>query len=444
MTYRPFITQVNYITFFCVRIQTVTRIALLILALVSAPAAALAEDGVQDPLFAKVHFDTWAGGKGQSPFKWKVEMQPVILSNHQRWLARIDVEIDGLEMESRRGHGLLFVLFQLKDADGRIYQDHGTLDLAKTEAGIKSQIITYTESAFVMPGNYPLTIGAFDTNNGDHWLRTETLKVPPFKGDPLPYAWRDLPQVEFHPPEQTPDSWYLPTVTGHLHLPVETRHPLKIDILVNLTPSERATGSQAIQDRNLSVLIPTMKALAQMELKAGSLKVESLDLTRQKVTYQQDAVRQLDWAKMRVAITSDQLGTINVKALGDRVNSAQFFETEVSKRVRTADVLIILSSSVRFEQGMDLEPLHAEGTPDCHVYYVRYHPPPVRYVVQPQQVIGRRRVPMGASPVTQLAPTIVDQLEPTLRNLRHRLFDVQNPLEMRKALAELLSDISAI
>jgi hypothetical protein len=51
---------------------------------------------------------------------------------------------------------------------------------------------------------------------------------------------------------------------------------------------------------------------------------------------------------------------------------------------------------------------------------------------------------MGASPVTQLAPTIVDQLEPTLRNLRHRLFDVQNPLEMRKALAELLSDISAI
>ncbi len=421
-----------------------SRLAFLIVGFLVLPVVSVGEDGVTDPLFKKVHFDTWVGGKSQSPFKWKVSMQPLILSNHQRWLARIDVEIDGAEMEFRRGHGALLILFQMQDASGHVYQDHGSLDLTKTEAGIKSQIITYTESAFVMPGTYPLTIGVFDTNNSDHWVRSETLKVAPFKNDPLPYAWRDLPPIEFHPPEETPDSWYLPTVTGRLHLPVQTRHPLKIDILVNLTPSERATGSQRIQDRNLSVLLPTMKALAQMDLKAGSLKVESLDLTRQKLTYQQDAVKQLDWTKMRAAITSDQLGTIDVKALGDRGNSAQFFETEVSKRVRTADVLIILSSSVRFEQGMDLEPLHAEGTPDCKVYYVRYHPPPVRYVVQQQQVVGRRRVPVGGSTMTQLGPTIVDQLEPTLRNLRHRLFDVQNPEEMRKALAELLADISSI
>lgn len=421
-----------------------TRVTLLIVAVLCLPLGAWAEDGVADPLFKKVHFDTWVGGKNQAPFKWKVSMQPLVLSNHQRWLARIDVEIDGAEMESRRGHGALLILFQMQDANGHVYQDHGSLDLTKTEAGIKSQIVTYTESAFVIPGNYPLAIGVFDTNNQDHWLRNETLKVGAFKNDPLPFAWRDLPPVEFHPPEETPDSWYLPTVTGRLHLPVETRHPLKIDILVNLTPSERATGSQRIQDRNLSVLLPTMKALAQMELKAGSLKVESLDLTRQKVTYQQDAVKQLDWTKMRAAITSDQLGTINVKALGDRANSAQFFETEVNKRVRTADVLIILSSSVRFEQGMDLAPLQAEGTPDCKIFYVRYHPPPVRYVVQQQPVLARRRVPLGGGQMTQLGPTIVDQLEPTLRNLRHRLFDVQNPEEMRKALAELITDISSM
>jgi hypothetical protein len=423
----------------------VIRLAALILATLGLAASAVPEAGVSDTLFAKVHFDQWTGGKGQAPFKWNVQMQPVILSNHQRWLAKVDVEIDGAEMESRRGKGILFVLFQFQDSAGHIYQDHGSIDLAKVQTGAKAQIIVYSESAFVMPGNYPLSIGVFDTNTSDHWLRHETLHVPVNKNDPLPFAWRDLPPIEFMLPQETPDSWYLPPIEGRLHLPVDTRHPLKIDILVNLTPSERATGSQRIQDRNLSVLLPTMKALAQMDLKSGSLTVESVDLTRQKVTFRQEAVHQLDWPKMRVALTSDQLGTIDVKSLGDRENSAQFFTGEVGKRVRAADVLIILTSSVRFEQGMDLEPIHAEGTPDCHVYYVRYHPPPQRVMVQPQQqMIVNRRQQVNRNPVMQIIPPVVDQLESTLKPLRHRLFDVQSPEEMRRALADLLAEISTL
>jgi hypothetical protein len=297
-----------------------------------------------------------------------------------------------------------------------------------------------------MPGNYPLSIGVFDTNTKDHWFRShETLKVPVNKSDPLPFAWRDMPPVEFHPQEETPDSWYLPTVSSKLHLPLETRHPLKIDVLVNLTPSERAAGSQRIQDRNLSVLLPTMKVLSQMEMRAGGLNVESVDLERQKVTFRQDAIKQLDWGKMRSALTADQVGTIDVKSLGDREHSAQFFLGEVGKRLRTADVLIVLSSSVRFEQGMDLEPMHAEGTPDCRVYYIRYHPPPIRYVVQQQTMRGRRLPPQipGRGSIA-LGPAAIDQLEPTLKLLKHKLYDVQTPEEMRKALADLIADLSAV
>ncbi len=421
----------------------VKRLALLIF-FFSIPAAALAENGVADPLFAKVHFDTWTGGKAQSPFKWRVQIQPVILSTHQRWLARVDVEIDGAEMESRRGSGALFVLFQFQDSEGHVYQDHGSVDLSKTQAGVKSQIIVYSETAFVMPGNYPLLIGVFDTNSREHWLRSESLHVPAFKKRPIAICMaRDLPPVEFHPPEQTPDSWYLPTIEGRLHLPVATRHPLKVDILVNLTPSERSTGSQHIQDRNLSVLLPTMKALAQMELKEGSLNVESLDLFRQKVTFRQEAVRQLDWQKMRDALTSDQVGTIDVKSLGDREHSVQFFEGEVGKRARSADVLIILSSSVRFEQGIDLGPIHAEGSPDCRVYYVRYHPPPVRYVAQ-QQPMMTRRPALARGPMMQLGPAAVDQLEPTHEAPSPPPLRCPKPWrEMRKAVADLLAEISA-
>ena len=426
--------------------NTVNRLVLSIFAAACLTAPALATDDPLDPIFAKLHFDEWKTDKTAAPFKWNVEVEPVILSNHQRWLARINVNIDGEELLSRKGNGALLVLFQFQDSAGRLYQDHGLLDLRKVEIGAKSQIIVYTESAFVMPGNYPLAIGVFDTTSKQHWFRRENLKVPNYKSDPLPFSWRDLPPVEFHPVEETPDSWFLPTVTSKLHLPLETRHPLKVDILVNLTPSERAASSQRIQDRNLSVLLPTMKVLSQMEMRTGSLNVSSADLERQKITFQQQAVQRLDWAKMRSALTADQVGTIDVKSLGDREHSAQFFLGEIGKRLHTADVLIILSSSVRFEQGMDLEPMHAEGTPDCRVYYIRYHPPPVRYVVQQQQVIRGRRVPISppGRGITQLGPTAVDQLEPTLKLLKHKLYDVQTPEEMRKALADLIAELSSI
>jgi hypothetical protein len=424
----------------------VIRLVLSIFVALSIAAPAFSEEGVSDPLFAKVHFDQWVGGKGQSPFKWTVQAQPVALSPHQRLLAHVDVDIDGAEMESRRGRGALFVLFQFQDSAGRFYQDHGIIDLTKVQAGAKSQVIVYTESAFVMPGNYPVSIGIFDTNTSEHWLRRDTLHVPNGKSDPLPFASRDLPEIEFMPPQEPPDSWYLPTVEGRLHLPLDTRHPLKVEILVNLTPSERATGSQRTQDRNLSVLLPTLKALAQMDLKSGALGVESVDLTRQKISFRQDSVRHLDWQKMRVALTGDQPGTIDVKSLADREHSAQFFVSEVRKRIRAADALIILSSSIRFEQGIDLEPIHAEGTPDCRVFYVRYHPPPAHYLAQPNQpLFVNRRSPMAnRGAVMQVAPPIIDQLEPTLKPLAHRLFDVQSPEEMRKALADMLAELSVL
>ncbi len=43
-----------------------------------------------------------------------------------------------------------------------------------------------------------------------------------------------------------------------------------------------------------------------------------------------------------------------------------------------------------------------------------------------------------------LGPIPVDQLEGTLKLVKHRLFDVQSPEEMRKALSDLITELSAI
>ncbi len=130
------------------------------------------DNGSLDPLFTKLNFSEWKNDKSTVPFKWNVEIDPIVLSNHQRFLTQINVRIDGEELLSRKGNGELLVLFQFQDSAGHLYQDHGVLDLRIVEVGAKSQIIIYTETAFVMPGTYPLSIGILDTTSKEHWFRS--------------------------------------------------------------------------------------------------------------------------------------------------------------------------------------------------------------------------------------------------------------------------------
>jgi len=55
----------------------------------------------------------------------------VILSVHQRLLARLQIQLDGAEAAKRRGEGKLVFYFQITDSKGRVYQDHTEYDLEK-------------------------------------------------------------------------------------------------------------------------------------------------------------------------------------------------------------------------------------------------------------------------------------------------------------------------
>ncbi len=224
-------------------------------------------------------------------------------------------------------------------------------------------------------------------------------------------------------------------------------------MLVNLTPSERASGSLRVQSRNLSAMLPAMKAISQIDLREGAINAAMLDLTRRRVVFHQEQVQKLDWDGIKTGLAENDPGTIDVKSLQDRKHNAQFFVHEVAHRVnaepaKPVRVLIVLSSPVSFESGEDLQPIHPETTPDYHVYYLRFHEERPRYVAPPLSEgrrgfgggMGRHRRPDGL----ESAPASIDQLEPTLKPLAPRVFDLYTPADFRKALATLLAEISAI
>jgi len=402
--------------------------------------AGLAQDGARDPAFTAVPFDQWLAGSEQPRLRWTTRVLPVELSNFQRMRARVEIQVDGEEVAKRRGRGFLVMLVQFNDSEGRIYQTHKVLDLQAMKETAGKLNFVYSQDAFVLPGDYKISLGVFDTETGDHSVAQRMLHVGPLKNDPLPAAWRDLPAVELL--HDAPDEGLLPSAMGRLNLPLETRRPIRVELMVN------ASGQAA--KSNWGELIPALSVLSGMNVRNGALNVVLLDLARQRVVFEQNVVRDLDWRKLETGFKEADPKVIDVHSLEKRGRSAQFFVKQVGERIGDAGepvrVLIVLTGPVAFESGENLHAIELGAKPAGKLFYIRYHSPGPKPEFRPtfeEPRYGRRQIP--PPPPRTLAPIEpIDALERTMKPLDPHVFDVYTPEQFRKALGTLIEEISRL
>jgi hypothetical protein len=272
------------------------------------------------------------------------------------------------------------------------------------------------------------------------------LHVPEIAHDPLPGAWRDIPAVEFVAVADPPERWYLPEITSRLYLPVRNEKAVRIEVVVNESPTEiamRRTGR--VSTRNMGNLIPALKVISQMQVSMGSsVNVTLLDLERRKVSFSQEDVKTLDWERLKLALVENDPNTIDVHALENHEQNAQFFVSETRKRLEmeAKRVLIVLSGPMAFSKGQDLRQIEAAPEPGSRVFYIRYNPP--RLPISPGMV-GRGGRGMGPPmPMPPRVASMEDSLARTLKPLAPRVFDVTTPTEFRSALAAIIGEISGM
>ena len=427
----------------------ITRAWLLIL-LSFVTSLATAQGGLTDPAFAKVPFDRWLAEGERAQIRWRAQVGVIGLSNHQRLRARIEINVDGSELAKRGRNRPLVVLVQFDDNQGQAYQTHSLLVLQDLDERAASKIeVSYSRDAFLLPGEYHISMGVFDPSTQEHSVTQRKLPVLPLKSDPLPDAWRDLPPVQFLPTVTPPESWFLPSVPGRLHLPLETRHPVHIEVLVNASPTEWVGGSRMgrVNNMNLTALMPALKVISQIDLRSGSLDVALLDLTRRRVSFEQQNVRELDWTGLSDALTEANPNKIDVHSLENREQNAQFFVAEVKRRITAVSdplhILIVLSGPMAFREGEDLHPIDVPKNPNCRVFYLRFYPPtrpPTMGDPVGAQVRGRPNVRLPAPTSGSMAQ--MDSLEGTLKPVEPRLFELNTPEQFRKALGTLLGEIA--
>jgi hypothetical protein len=167
-----------------------------------------------------------------------------------------------------------------------------------------------------------------------------------------------------------------------------------------------------------------------------------LDLARHGVFFNQEEVHDLDWPRIKASLGEANTASIDIHSLAERHHDAQFFVSQVRSLLRSSEkpcVLVVLTTAVAFESGEDLEPVSLEALPACRVVYIRYREPLESGNPFAQQMAGRGRSSRGRGLPVRNRPLqgVVDQLEVTLKPLAPKVFDVETPEQMTKALTEI-------
>jgi hypothetical protein len=404
--------------------------------------------GTFDPAFKKVPFDQWLGESPDTRFHWKVRVSRAELSFHQRLMAAVEIAFDGRDLDTRRGDGRMVFLIQITDREAARYQDHSNLELDKLDNNVKAANLEISQRAFFLPGDYQLAVAVFDTVTGEHSATQTQFRVAAPAADFLTEAWRDLPAVEFVDNGQSPDSWYLPDIQGRLEWAASVNAPARLNLILNIAPPAAQPGSRSVPSSGLAALLPTLKALSESGSSALSENIDLLDLSRRRVVFHQTDAKDLDWVRLKAALGEANTASIDLQTLSERHHDAQSFVSEVRHVLGASEkpsTLVVLTTPVAFESGEDLAPISLEALPSCRVIYLRFRTPAGAVRPFGPQMGGRGRGGRMGGPMirNQTSHNVVDQLEAILKPLHPKVFDVETPEQITKALKEIRSSLLA-
>lgn len=381
-------------------------------------------------------FEQWISEGPHTGIPWKIEIGNPRLGISQRIGLWFRVEVSRKTLNQSPVRDLVFYA-RMADRSGRWltapYWSQTRWDKPlppDTSLDIRMQML-------VLPGAYNLTIVLCDRVTGQRSVAVRQVNIPPLSKDPLPQSHRHLPLVEFVTYAEGPERFFQPDAVGRLWLPLEASSHVSVDVLANFGPSDQYQGWRFMEQTNQGVMLAAVRTLSQIKVANGSLRIVALDLLRRNVLFEQQNVQSLEWTRLRDALKAANPSMISAEALRRRLENADYFRQQVLQylsggpRTRaqanpppsplssltqgppTKRILIILSGGLLFPRGSRTTPLPPLEDSNLRVYHLRF------------------RLYYGH---------FGDDIARILKPLRPRTFDIQSPMDFRKAIAQILAD----
>lgn len=222
----------------------------------------------------------------------------------------------------------------------------------------------------------------------------------------------EMPRAVHEPDDETTDT--------PREIAVEIPHPVEVDLLVNFTPSMQYSGSNRMLRRTEWTFWAMTHVLTSLTSPNLCMRVTGIDVLGQHVLFEHMDGANMDWDEVAGALVKLDANTVDVQSLESRTKAASFFREQVENLLGTKDtgcdekaehVFVIAASGILFPSGTASKPI--EGSP-TRLYYLR---------------------------ANLLWDDQWDAMEKIVKPLRPRTLSINDPMQFRKALAAMVSEL---
>ncbi len=199
---------------------------------------------------------------------------------------------------------------------------------------------------------------------------------------------------------------------------VNNEPPLNVKVLVNFAPQNSL--SAALQPVDTSALVSILRTIAR-DPHIGKFSLVAFNMQEQKVLYRQDGADRIDFPSLGAAVNTVNLGTVDLKQLGDKHSDTEFLTDLVRKEVVAGpqnhpDALIFAGPKILLDENVPQDTLKEAGEVDFPVFYMNYN-------LNPQAVPWK------------------DAISRTVKFFRGTEYTISRPRDLWFAVSEMVSRI---
>jgi hypothetical protein len=158
----------------------------------------------------------------------------------------------------------------------------------------------------------------------------------------------------------------------------ESAQPLNVKVVVNFAP--QADGASTLQPMDTAALLSILRNIAR-EPRIATFSIVAYNLQEQKVLYRADCAGQIDFPALGRALSSLNLGTVDLKRLSQKHGDSEFLSKLISAEVKEnkdektpqPDAIIFAGPKIMLDDGLPPETLKQLADVKLPVFYMNYN-----------------------------------------------------------------------
>jgi hypothetical protein len=198
---------------------------------------------------------------------------------------------------------------------------------------------------------------------------------------------------------------------------VSNEPPLNVKVLVNFAPQD--SSAAALQPVDTSALVSILRSISR-DPRIGKFSIVAFNMQEERVVYRQEGADRIDFPALGEAIGSLNLGTVDLKRLGEKHGDTDFLaglvRHEVGSTGSRPDALIFAGPKVMLDNNVPPDTLKEAGDVNFPVFYMNYN-------LNPQAVPWK------------------DAISHTVRFFRGYEYTITHPRDLWFAVSEMVSRI---